>query len=120
MHDIHKTTVEGTLLAIDELIKKGFAFVTVNDLLTRYGYEIEMKAPHTAQYAVYETNSPYAKKYLKEMQEQDAQKASSSAADSFYTERSQNTTEAAPDKKANDSDSIRIITSDTDKKPLVY
>ncbi len=120
MHDIHKTTVEGVVLAIDELMEEGFIFVTVNDLLTRYGYSIDMSIPHTAQYAVYETNSPYAKKYLKEINEQETKKASSSAAGSFYTERSQIETNSDVNRKNNDSDSIRIITSDKDKKRLVY
>lgn len=120
MHDIHQTTVEGAIMAIDELSKRGFVFVTVNDLLTRYGYSIEMNVPHTAQYALYETNSPYAEKYLKEINEQEAKKASSSAAGSFYTERSQITADSDVDGKKKDSDSIRIITPDTDKKRLVY
>lgn len=41
MHDIHKTTVEGVLRAMDDLIKQGYALVRVDELLQRNGHDIE-------------------------------------------------------------------------------
>lgn len=41
LHDIHATTVEGALAAIDELKKQGYEFVTVSQLLKRGGKKIE-------------------------------------------------------------------------------
>lgn len=105
MHDIYKNTVDGALAAIDELQNKGFVFVTVDELLGRYGYDIEKGKAHASQYAVYETNSPYAEKYLKEINSQKAEKESSTAADSFYYERSQKTNDSDSSKKGSDSDS---------------
>ena len=37
VHDIYKTSVEGALAAIDTLLKQGYEFVTVRDLLLRRG-----------------------------------------------------------------------------------
>ncbi len=102
LHDIYETTVDGSLAAIDELQKQGFVFVTVDELMTRYGYDIEKGKAHASQYAVYETNSPYAEKYLKEINSQKAAQAASQAADSFY--------------KPNDSDSKKKKDSDTESK----
>ena len=102
LHDIYETTVDGALAAIDELQKQGFVFVTVDELMTRYGYGIEKGKAHASQYAVYETNSPYAEKYLKEINSQKAAQAASQAADSFY--------------KPSDSDSKKKKDSDTESK----
>ena len=107
MHDIYQTTVDGALAAIDELQNKGYIFVTVEELMTRYGYDIAKGKAHASQYAVYETNSPYAQKYLDEINSQKAAKAASSAADSFYYESSQ--------KPDNDSDTSKE-SSDSDSK----
>ncbi len=120
LHDIYSTSVDGALAAIDELQQQGFVFVTVNDLLTRYGYEIEKGKSHSSQYAVFETNSPYAEQYLKEIEQKKAAQASSSAAGSFYYESSSK--EEKPQSTDTDSDSIPIIpqSTDTEKKRLIY
>ena len=44
-HDIHSTTVDGVLMAIDKLQAKGYEFVTVNELFRRRGVTLE-KGPH--------------------------------------------------------------------------
>ena len=86
LHDIYKTSVDGALAAIDELKGEGFFFVTVDELMTRYGYPVNPGA-HSAQYAVYETNSPHAGEY-KEDEEKDKQKdVSSASAGVFYNDR---------------------------------
>lgn len=87
LHDLYKTSVDGVLEAIDELKEKGFEFVTVDTLMTRYGYAVNPGA-HSAQYAVYETNSPHASEY-KADEERDRQKdaAASQAANTFYYDR---------------------------------
>lgn len=36
-HDIHSTTVDGALMAIDQLLAQGYEFVTVNELYRRRG-----------------------------------------------------------------------------------
>ena len=41
MHDIHETSVEAALMIIGELSDKGYAFVTVEELLTSRGIEME-------------------------------------------------------------------------------
>ena len=40
-HDIHSTTVEGALAAIDDLLARGYEFVTVNELFRRRGVPME-------------------------------------------------------------------------------
>lgn len=96
LHDIYSTSVDGALMAIDELQQQGYIFVTVNELLTRYGYDIALGSAHTSQYAVFETNSPLAAQYKEEME--DAQKrktaseASEEAANAFYTNGSSSST----------------------------
>ncbi|MBQ1517174.1 MAG: polysaccharide deacetylase family protein [Clostridia bacterium] len=89
LHDIYSTSVDGVLMAIDELQEQGYVFVTVNDLLTRYGYDIALGTAHTSQYAVFETNSPYAAQYKEEMEDAKRRKAASEAseeaANAFYT-----------------------------------
>ena len=89
LHDIYESSVDGALSAIDELQSQGYVFVTVDELLTRYGYSIEPGSVHTSQYAVYETNSPYAAQYEQEIREkkqrEQADRASSEAAGAFYT-----------------------------------
>lgn len=40
-HDIHSTTVDGVLMAIDKLQAKGYEFVTVNELFRRRGVTLE-------------------------------------------------------------------------------
>lgn len=37
VHDIYKTSVDGALAAIDDLLAEGYEFVTVKDLLLRRG-----------------------------------------------------------------------------------
>ncbi len=41
MHDIHSTTVDGALRAIDTLLSKGYQFVTVSELFLRRGITLE-------------------------------------------------------------------------------
>ena len=40
-HDIHSTTVDGALMAIDSLLKQGYEFVTVNELFRRRGESLQ-------------------------------------------------------------------------------
>ncbi len=40
-HDIHSTTIDGTLMAIDILLAQGYEFVTVSELYRRRGVEME-------------------------------------------------------------------------------
>ncbi|MBO6054316.1 MAG: polysaccharide deacetylase family protein, partial [Oscillospiraceae bacterium] len=40
-HDIHSTTVDGALAAIDDLLARGYEFVTVNELFRRRGIPME-------------------------------------------------------------------------------
>ena len=40
-HDIYSTTVDGTLMAIDELLSQGYEFVTVNELFRRRGVTLQ-------------------------------------------------------------------------------
>ena len=54
LHDLYKTSVEGALQAIDILQQQGYVFVTVDELLTRYGYPIS-NTPHFSQYPVSKT-----------------------------------------------------------------
>lgn len=92
LHDIYKTSVDGSLAAIDELQGEGFVFVTVDELMTRYGYAVSPGA-HSAQYAVYETNSPHAAEY-KEDEEKDKKKdVSSASAGVFYNDRRETDTD---------------------------
>lgn len=88
LHDIYKTSVDGALDAIDELQEEGFVFVTVDELLGRFGFEVEHGVAHSSQYAVFETNSPYAKKYEDELAESQANLAASSASNAFYYDSS--------------------------------
>lgn len=39
-HDIHSTTVDGALMAIDDLLEDGYEFVTVGELFRRRGVEL--------------------------------------------------------------------------------
>lgn len=41
MHDIFKSSIEGSLMLIDELLKEGFEFVTINDLAEIKGVELK-------------------------------------------------------------------------------
>ncbi|MEE3450193.1 MAG: polysaccharide deacetylase family protein [Acutalibacteraceae bacterium] len=54
LHDLYKTSVDGALAAIDVLQSEGYVFVTVDELLTRYGYPISNTA-HYSQYPVSQT-----------------------------------------------------------------
>lgn len=85
LHDLYKSSVDGALSAIDELQSEGFVFVTVDELMTRYGYAINAGA-HSAQYAVYETNSPHASEYAADMERDRRRDASSAAANAFTFE----------------------------------
>ena len=51
LHDLYKTSVDAVLEAMDELKQEGYIFVTVDELLTRYGYPISNTA-HFSQYPV--------------------------------------------------------------------
>ena len=124
LHDIHKHSVEGAIAAIDELQENGFVFVTVDQLLTRYGYAIKHGESHSSQYAVYETNSPYAAQYQKEIDAKKAEQASSSAAESFYHESSRKEN-ADVDRQFDSQTSSNQITviqpeSNSSKKRLIY
>lgn len=90
LHDIYKTSVDGALEAIDELQKQGYVFVTVDELISRYGYDVVHGKAYTAQYALYETNSPYAEKYESELAASKAAADASSAASAFYYGSSSN------------------------------
>ncbi len=125
LHDIHETSVDGALLAIDELQKQGYLFVTVNELLTRYGYDIEPHTTHSSQYSVYETNSPHAKDYEAEVNSRKAAEAASAASNEFYTKDSDSEQEEynyEEDVIYDDEDdgTIRVITTDSENKRLVY
>ncbi len=85
VHDIYKTSVDGALAAIDELQKQGYVFVTVDELLARYGHTVEHGKAYNAQFAVYETDSPYAKEYEAEMEQSRAAAEAQSAASAFYS-----------------------------------
>ena len=54
LHDLYKTSVDGALAAIDVLQSEGYVFVTVDELLTRYGYPIANRA-YYSQYPVSQT-----------------------------------------------------------------
>lgn len=41
LHDIHSTSVDGTLMALDTLIARGYEFVTVSELFRRRGVALE-------------------------------------------------------------------------------
>lgn len=41
VHDIHKTSVEGALMALDTLLARGYEFVTVSELYRRRGIALE-------------------------------------------------------------------------------
>lgn len=45
-HDIHSTTVDGALKAIDQLLAKGYEFVTVNELHRRRGVTLQNGVKH--------------------------------------------------------------------------
>ena len=45
-HDIHKTTIPAALGAIDDLMEKGYEFVTVSELYRRRGRELENHKLH--------------------------------------------------------------------------
>ncbi len=44
LHDLYKTSVDAALEAIDQLQAQGYVFVTIDELLTRYGYPISNTA----------------------------------------------------------------------------
>ena len=54
LHDLYKTSVDAALSAIDVLQNEGYVFVTVDELLTRYGYPISNTA-HFSQVPVWNT-----------------------------------------------------------------
>ena len=51
LHDLYETSVDAALMAITDLQAQGYVFVTVDELLTRYGYPIANTA-HFSQYPV--------------------------------------------------------------------
>ncbi len=97
MHDIYSSSVEAALLVVDELQSQGYVFVTVDELMTRYGYSIAQGTAHSTQYAVYETNSPEGLRYASEIEAQKAESAASEAAASasgeFYYESTHSDTD---------------------------
>ena len=124
--------MEGALVAIDVLQNEGYVFVAVDELLTRYGYSI-FPGAHSAQYAVYETNSPHAGDYAEDKAriEREAEAAASSAAGVFYYDKSessstgsqaQNNGDDEDDYEYYDEEDIKIIDthSDTDTDKLIY
>ena len=54
LHDLYETSVNAALSAIDSLQAQGYIFVTVDELMTRYGYPISNTA-HFSQYPVTQT-----------------------------------------------------------------
>lgn len=129
LHDIYDTTVDGTLAAIDELKAKGFVFVTVDELMERYGYTVSHGKPHHSQYSVYETNSPKASKYESEMMA--SQNVASSSP--FYYNSGDTSANSGTDytnstvsntDSANSSDvtvsSTESQTTETDSSKLIY
>lgn len=46
LHDIHRTSVDGVLMAIDILLEEGWEFVTVSELYRRRGVEMTNGAVH--------------------------------------------------------------------------
>ena len=124
LHDLYKTSVDGALAAIDELQGEGFVFVTVDELLTRYGYPVNPGA-HSSQYAVYETNSPHADEYAEDM-ERDKEKdaAASQAAGSFYydrqTDSDTDTSSSTEDTYNGGEEDIKVIESESDSDALIY
>ena len=113
LHDIYDTTVDGALMIVDELQSQGYVFVTVDELLTRYGYPIERGAAHNSQFAVYETNSPHAAEYQAEIDErirkEEEARAASEAAAAFYDSDSEKTNSDT----ANASSDTASVTSET-------
>ncbi len=91
-HDIYDSSVDGAFMAIDKLKEQGYVFVTVDELLSRYGYPVERGTAHNSQFAVYETNSPHAAEYQAEIEERqrkaEEERAASEAAGVFYTDSS--------------------------------
>ena len=116
LHDLYRTSIDGALAAVDQLQGEGFVFVTVDELLTRYGYPIS-KTAHSAQFAVYETNSPHAGEYKSDMERDFNREAASSAAGTFYYDRIDET-----DTSYSDTDGYKVIDSpsDTDSDRLIY
>lgn len=101
LHDIYEESVDGALSAVDELQKKGYVFVTMDELLGRYGYTVQKGVAYSTQYAVYETNSPYAKKYEEEIEASKAALDASSAATAFH-DSSDSDTNSSSDTSSND------------------
>lgn len=114
LHDIYESSVKGVLAAIDELQKKGYVFVTVDELIERYGHDIVTGRVYTSQYAVYETNSPEAEKYESEM----ASSAAQSSASDFYYVNSDDSEERSP-KIADEIDTENDL-STTSSEKLIY
>ena len=127
LHDLYKTSVDGALAAIDELQGEGFIFVTVDELMTRYGYTISNKA-HSAQYAVYETNSPHADEYKADAENDKKKADASSAAGAFYYDRETDTdyddendsSERPSDSTSTNDDDIRVIETPSTSSRRVY
>ena len=116
-HDIYESSVDGAFMVIDELKEKGYVFVTVDELLTRYGYPIQKGTAHNSQYAVYETNSPHAAEYQAEVDERirkaEEERAASEAAEAFYTDSSSSSA-------ASGSDTSSVVSETTYKNEDEY
>lgn len=128
LHDIYKTSVDGALAAIDELQGEGYVFVTVDELMTRYGYAISNTA-HSAQYAVYETNSPHADEYKADAENDKKKADASSAAGTFYFDRETDTDSGNDENNSNESstsstssydDDIRVVETPSTSSRRVY
>ena len=110
LHDTHEHSVDGAIKAIDVLLEQGYVFVTVDDLLHRYGYDIEKGIPHSSQYAVYETTSPHASEYLEELNSRKAEEEARAraeeesriAAEAYFNENSEISEENNSSRKNND------------------
>lgn len=106
IHDIYDTSVEGALAAIDELQNNGFVFVTVDELIERYGYEVTHGKAHSSQYAVYETNSPEAKKYEAELA---ASQVATSSSAFYYSSTSEQNSNETNNNTSSDETSSKLI-----------
>lgn len=119
LHDIYSTSVDGALAAIDELQSQGFVFVTVDELISRYGYDVNHGDAYFSQFAVYETNSPYAEKYESEMAASAANEAAASASTEFYYDSS-STNNSASKTSSQSASSASNEDIEKDESKLIY
>lgn len=120
LHDIYETSVDGALQAIDELQKKGYVFVTVDELLSRYGYDVVHGKAHNAQFAVYETNSPEAEKYESEIAASQAAMEAASAASAFYYSNESNSSDTSTESASDTSRAANANFPQNSSVPAIY